>query len=189
MRQQLEKEKREMELKFEKARMEKKNAEEETHQKKLDEMREEMDGELKRKKELTCREVEQEGAEESSKNGKSSRRKSREMESLGTGVSDARGPYRKHSTPKATKKLTKNLLLRSKYKSIGGPSYLPESFQTGRVEDDTPFGHPEVPKKEDKSSKSVREIAKTKVLPITLVEKTLINRLKIRSVTQPPRVT
>ncbi|XP_062537760.1 uncharacterized protein LOC134206081 [Armigeres subalbatus] len=158
-----------MELEFEKAQIEKKIAEEEAHQRKLDEMRTEMEEKLqqlklKRKTETDNGKKKLKGAVGGVKVGssKSGTRKIAELEhsKLGKNLekkksgnekpekadaaiakfNDPRGAYRKHSTPTVAQKLAP--------KSVGYPSTLPESFLIGRDRNSTPVGRPGVPKPE-----------------------------------------
>ncbi|XP_065091440.1 uncharacterized protein LOC135712376 [Ochlerotatus camptorhynchus] len=178
MRQQLEKEKREMELEFEKTQMKKKLVEEEAHQKKLDEMRTEMEEKLellkmKRNKNTDGKKVQEEEEEEAESSEKRSSKKKKQKKTKSGEVkpeksklekkksgkekpgnvdppavnaADIRGAYRKHSTPKVAKKPAK--------KPVERPISLPESFLIGRDKNDTPFGHPEVPKKKKDKNNS-----------------------------------
>ncbi|XP_058840906.1 uncharacterized protein LOC131696379 [Topomyia yanbarensis] len=186
MRQQLEREKRAMEFEYEKAQMEKKLAEEKDHQKKLDEMRTEMEDKLlqlklKRNKNTGSSrmlEADAQGVDkDDSKKKKQKKTKSEstqpgktkpEKKKSGKGkpggadlavatLADIRGAYRKHSTPKVEDKHTRKL--------VGGPPTLPESFLIGRDKNETPFGHPEVPRKKGSSSsrkmKELKEVSES----------------------------
>ncbi|XP_021694346.1 uncharacterized protein LOC110674396, partial [Aedes aegypti] len=160
--------------------MEKKIAEEEAHQRKLEEMRTEMEErlqrlKLKRIKESTDGEKKQEEVVNNVESGNSKKKtqksmkpekvkpgeelekkKSRktkpgEVEPVAESTRDSRGAYRKHSTPKVARKLSE--------KSARGPPSLPESFLIGRNGDSTPFGHPGVPKSVQKRrSETMRKI-------------------------------
>ncbi|XP_058456704.1 uncharacterized protein LOC131434071 [Malaya genurostris] len=178
MRQSLEKEKREMELAFEKAQINKRIAAEEAHQKKLDEMRTEMEGKLKqlqlkrenelvKEKDVQKDEIGGEGAGSSKmvtrkqtqpepaasgkepEKKKSGNKKPGKVDPSSTSVSEFRGAYRKHSTPKATGKFVE--------KFVKGPATLPDSFMFGNASNKTPTGHPEVPRK---SAKVMRKLGK-----------------------------
>ncbi|XP_062538577.1 uncharacterized protein LOC134206858 [Armigeres subalbatus] len=158
-----------MELEFEKAQMEKKIAEEEAHQRKLDEMRTEMEEKLqqlklKRRTETDTGKKESKGAVGgvkmgSSKSGtrkiaelehsklgknlekkKSGNKKPRKADAAIAKFNDPRGAYRKHSTPTVAQQLAP--------KSVGDPSTFPESFLIGRDGNSTPVGRPGVPKPE-----------------------------------------
>ncbi|XP_058456758.1 uncharacterized protein LOC131434131 [Malaya genurostris] len=80
---------------------------------------------------------------------KSGNKKPGKVDPSSTSVSEFRGAYRKHSTPKATRKFVEKFVKR--------PATLPDCFMFGNASNKTPTGHPEVPRK---SANIMRKLGK-----------------------------